>query len=471
MLSKMEDLRPVFTNLSTDLSKEVDCIRVDGAADEGPSHETIQYWWTFWHVTQHKVATLVTTRCSGSSYLNRVELQNGCLSLGHAGTFIPSTLAGPCTDPDSGNISASRLQKNLELAITAYISRVNGCPCGDGKINLYRGSNSESFQNISDSLEIFLKGSKKKREDLRHNVPKLYEEFKKIWDIRNDHMVSGLPESYVFFLKCCYKPDCKHPVCVSQIRKELTWFPGGPSISKLPFPSPDPVRPWGSTTCNSCKEFCPGHYHNTFIDTSSEDSLKKIVMPPSVVLKRDFATNKITEKTAEKVLLSNEDTHIWLEHLTTIMNNRKRGAAKAAATRRKRAAAIRVNPPHSTSDPTGPSVPSTSHSLAQAPGPSTCHSLAQGPGPSTSHSLAQAPSTGPSTSHSLAQASSTSPSTSLPSSVSVDLCQQCNTEYSASSAPFWIVCDGCNNWYCSLCESLEREPTSELYICRICCKK
>ena len=64
------------------------------------------------------------------------------------------------------------------------------------------------------------------------------------------------------------------------------------------------------------------------------------VMPPS--LKRDFATKKITEKTAEKVLLSNEDTHIWLEHLATIMNNRKRGATKAAATRRKRAAAILI---------------------------------------------------------------------------------------------------------------------------------
>ncbi len=110
-------------------------------------------------------------------------------------------------------------------------------------------------------------------------------------------MVSGLPESYVFFLKYCYKLNCKHPVCVSQIQKELTWFPGGPSITKLPFPFPDPVRPWGST-CNSCKEFCVGHYHNTFIDTSDEESLKTIVMPPSVVLKRDFANNELTEETA-----------------------------------------------------------------------------------------------------------------------------------------------------------------------------
>ena len=134
MLSNVKELKPLFINLGSNLSKEVDCIRVDGAADEGPSHETIQYWWTYWHVTQHKVATLVTTRCSGSSYLNRVELQNGCLSLGHANTFIPSTLAGSCIDNDNGGIDESKLKENLELAITAYISRTNGCPCGGGTI-------------------------------------------------------------------------------------------------------------------------------------------------------------------------------------------------------------------------------------------------------------------------------------------------------------------------------------------------
>lgn len=35
---------------------------------------------------------MVTARSGGASYLNRVELQNGCLSLGHANIFIPSTL-------------------------------------------------------------------------------------------------------------------------------------------------------------------------------------------------------------------------------------------------------------------------------------------------------------------------------------------------------------------------------------------
>ena len=82
MLCEKEKLKPVFQN------KQIDCVRVDGAMDEGPSHELVQYWWTEWHVRQRKVATLVTARSSGSSYLNRVELQNGCLSLGHANTFI-----------------------------------------------------------------------------------------------------------------------------------------------------------------------------------------------------------------------------------------------------------------------------------------------------------------------------------------------------------------------------------------------
>ena len=38
--------------------KQVDCIRVDGSSDEGPSHEEVQYWWTERHY-QEKVATLL----------------------------------------------------------------------------------------------------------------------------------------------------------------------------------------------------------------------------------------------------------------------------------------------------------------------------------------------------------------------------------------------------------------------------
>ena len=85
--------------------KPIDCVRVDGAMDEGPSHNEVQFFWTERHIAMRKVATLVTTRSSGSSYLNRVELQNGCLAHGHSNTFIPSTIAGSCIDSTTGQIS------------------------------------------------------------------------------------------------------------------------------------------------------------------------------------------------------------------------------------------------------------------------------------------------------------------------------------------------------------------------------
>ena len=73
----------------------------------------------------------LTSRSSGSSYLNRTELQNGCLSLGHASTFIPSTLGGSCIDKETGKVSETKVKENLHLAIDAYISRVNGYPMGE----------------------------------------------------------------------------------------------------------------------------------------------------------------------------------------------------------------------------------------------------------------------------------------------------------------------------------------------------
>ena len=111
--------------------KLIECIRVDGASDEGSSHSEVQYWWTLRHVQKERLATMVTTCSSSSSYLNRVELQNRCLSLGHANTFIPSTLSGSCVDLNTGTVNLSILKENLNQAITAYISRVIGCPCGD----------------------------------------------------------------------------------------------------------------------------------------------------------------------------------------------------------------------------------------------------------------------------------------------------------------------------------------------------
>ena len=57
-------------------------------------------------------------------------------------------------------------------------------------------------------------------------------------------MVTGLPSIYIFILLPCYEVDCPHPVCTKgNPAEEPTWYPGGPPLSLLPLPIPDPERP------------------------------------------------------------------------------------------------------------------------------------------------------------------------------------------------------------------------------------
>ena len=165
MLEKQENLKGAFINPITGEPKSIiDAIRVHGAADEGPTHEEVRYYWTERHVLKNKLATIVTTRSSGSSYMNRVELQNGCLSRAHSNTFIPSTLGGSCVDSTTGAVDKDKLKENMMLAVEAYVNRVNGCPCGNSVINLYPGAVSTEHQEVREKLLIFLKGTKKARE-------------------------------------------------------------------------------------------------------------------------------------------------------------------------------------------------------------------------------------------------------------------------------------------------------------------
>lgn len=70
LLENVYSIQPAFMNPITDKVKQVECIRVDGASDEGPSHEEVQFLWTERHFERASYATLVTSRNSGSSYLN-----------------------------------------------------------------------------------------------------------------------------------------------------------------------------------------------------------------------------------------------------------------------------------------------------------------------------------------------------------------------------------------------------------------
>lgn len=153
---------------------------------------------------EKKGSTLVTTRCSGSSYLNRVEMQNGCLAISYSNLFIPSTLQG-------GGIDYEKLEKNLTSAADVYISKCDGAPCGESSIILMKGNQDDlakKYKERRPHLLTFLKGSKKLKEELKAAQPILYDYFSDIWALRDQHMVPGLPSQYVLQLLLCYKKEC-----------------------------------------------------------------------------------------------------------------------------------------------------------------------------------------------------------------------------------------------------------------------
>ena len=241
-LQEQPELHSVLYNTEGD-PKPTECIRVDGASNEGPSHEEVQYWWTERHLAQAKVVTLATTRSSGSSNLNIVELQNSCLAHAHSSMFIPSTLHG---SPISNETDYDVLHKNLSTATDVYIQRCNHAPIGLTEVNLYRGAKFDL--NKPENLLVYLKGSKNERRKLQEENPEHYAHFEKVWRVRARHLVPGLPSQYIFFLRCCYLPEYPHPVCQDgKPDKLLHWYPGGPTTDFLPLPVPDSSRSWGDS--------------------------------------------------------------------------------------------------------------------------------------------------------------------------------------------------------------------------------
>ena len=88
-LEQKDEIRHIFQNMETDKAKEIECIQVDSGGDEALYHDEIQFWWTLRHMEKPTRMQLVTSRYSGGSSLNRVELQNGCESKASTGLFIP----------------------------------------------------------------------------------------------------------------------------------------------------------------------------------------------------------------------------------------------------------------------------------------------------------------------------------------------------------------------------------------------
>lgn len=76
------------------------------------------------------------------------------------------------------------------------------------------------------------------------------------------------------------------------------------------------------------------------MDVLDSQAVSMLPKPPSAVLKRSFSSSngqvsdEMVENAAREVLLPPEECKIWLDHLQTVMENRRRGARKAAATRK-----------------------------------------------------------------------------------------------------------------------------------------
>ena len=87
---------------------------------------------------------MVTTRHIRGSYLNKVELLNGCLAVAHSNISIPSTLGGNCyTEKD---LDEKQLAKRLALAMDVYIRKVDSAPCAKQPIRLVKGANVKSHE-------------------------------------------------------------------------------------------------------------------------------------------------------------------------------------------------------------------------------------------------------------------------------------------------------------------------------------
>lgn len=221
LVQSIEQFKPLFYKEGN--VKDIECIRVDGASDEGPGHLEVQFLWTERHMKTPTKITLVTTRSSGDSFLNRVELQNGCLSRSHSNLFIPSTLCGDPYDAD-GQFDEAKHCENLKAALQQYIARVDGSPCMKTSISLHMGMSRNEFVERRSRLLVFLKGSTKARAQLREEDAEEYKYFEKVWKVRCNHMNKTLPSNYVFFLKCCGEDNCPHPLCAPNTTTERSGF-------------------------------------------------------------------------------------------------------------------------------------------------------------------------------------------------------------------------------------------------------
>lgn len=137
---------------------------------------------------------------------------------------------------------------------------------------------------------------------------------------------------------------------------------------------------------------------------------------------------------------------IWLDHLSTVMENRRRGAAKSAATRAQ----------SKMSNSLGAFLPNVmsadQHSPAITPRQSSSAATSRRCRQSSS-----AISSGPEVDHAPLSADTSQDANTF--------CGTCRKEYEeeTNESELWIGCDICQRWFHCVCEGLTQAPQEELW--------
>lgn len=143
------------------------------------------------------------------------------MNVSHTNLCILSTLCDSNIDTETGKMHKERVQSNMVKATEIYISRVNGSPCGETRIHLFKGADLSKNRKLRMSVLQFLKGNKSQKERLRQDNKQVYDEIERIWKIQCNHMMKDLFAQYVFYLVCCFKPGCTHPICQTHSSADL----------------------------------------------------------------------------------------------------------------------------------------------------------------------------------------------------------------------------------------------------------
>lgn len=80
-----------------------------------------------------------------------------------------------------------------------YVSRVQGAPCEEAKVQLYKGADvpeANKLLNRRQMLLTFLRGKSTEKESLKRNHPEMYKYFPQVWKVCLSHKLPNLSNKY-----------------------------------------------------------------------------------------------------------------------------------------------------------------------------------------------------------------------------------------------------------------------------------